>query len=433
NSVMSGLTVGVQADFTSGGNRSANVLNTTFTNIPRNVTFNYSKASQVSGNTIVSMPNAVNNNASSANWGIRMNNVADYALQWNTISGASASTLNNYGVIVDNGLNYNSQIGSNTFSNVYAGIQAQGNNGTASTGVRVTCNTFNAGITYQFVVCPQVSGSIANQGSSCSSSVKNTFSAPSVSFGQVYSPLVMFVYYAANGSAPTSYSSNVSLLSCAASVNCPTPDGYEVERVGSFESASGQEYVNLSAEQEIENLIAANHYAEASQKISAYSDVQGKSYYEVALSIARQGGNWFLMTESEIEIIQETAAGSSPQQLSAQCILRLIKDIPFERNVERISNDADLFADSDNNALLENRPNPFTDNTVVHCKVDVNAQNAQLVITNTLGEVISRHRLSAGVNMVTISNDNMVSGIYYCSLIVDGELIAARKMLNISK
>ncbi len=434
HSVVSGLTIGVQADFTSGSTRNASVVNTTFTNVQRSITYNYSTGSLVSNNIINALPNAASSSSTASTWGIRMNNASAHVVSWNSISGASSSTLNNYGIIIDNCGSSANSVASNNLTNLYGGIQAQGNNGTANTGLKVTCNTFVSGLTYQFVVCPQVAGSIANQSSGCSKPVRNNFCTAAVTYGHVYSPYVMFVYYAANGTAPTNYSTNLSLVSCATSVNCPVPDGNETSRLAEEnEESILNSHASSSPEFIIENQINTGVFDVASRSIAAYPNSIGRAYYEVALNIARRGGNWFLMNENEQRVLEAVAASDVPQQLAAQTVLHFVNGTEFEKPVERISEEANLFADTEADALLENQPNPFTDFTVVHCKVNDNAQNAQLVITNTLGEVISRHQLTPGVNMVTITNDKMVSGIYLCTLTVDGKTIATRKMLSVSK
>ncbi|MFN8715218.1 MAG: T9SS type A sorting domain-containing protein [Bacteroidota bacterium] len=439
HSEFEGLTLGVKADFTSGVAKAAYVYNSLFRNVQRGVTFSYSSGAAVNGNTIDQLPNPATTNFNDATWGIRMNNAQAYTVTQNSAAGASATPQNTYGIIGDNGLNTNNVISYNTINNMYVCIQAQGNNGSGSTGLQIKCNTFNTVATYQIVVCPTVAGSIADQGAGCSVPVKNTFATPVGAFGHIFSPLVSFAYYAGSGSVPTNYSSSVAMASCGVVGSCPPP--------GDIEKSLGDPNAGIAAQLPvweageltedkafvIESYLALQRFDDADRKISAYPEAAGKRFYSVAATIARNGGNWFLASDAQLSEIEYVANVPCLQQLSAQVILELVKDRKYNRPVEPINDESRLypFSSPDDNVLLGNTPNPYSDITVINCKVAETATNAEIVVVNSLGERVRVLPATTGENRIQFNSDELSSGIYFYSLIVDGKAIATRKMMII--
>lgn len=84
---------------------------------------------------------------------------------------------------------------------------------------------------------------------------------------------------------------------------------------------------------------------------------------------------------------------------------------------------------SDNAAyLLQNAPNPFTQNTTVRCFVPDQVQQAKLVVYNMNGQLIKTYDLSKGMNAVTITAGTLSSGQYIYSLLADGKKIDSKNM-----
>lgn len=82
--------------------------------------------------------------------------------------------------------------------------------------------------------------------------------------------------------------------------------------------------------------------------------------------------------------------------------------------------------------LLQNRPNPFDEATIIAVYVHENKKykSAIIKITDLLGRVIQRLpiQLNQGINEVIYDHGYQVEGTFIYSLIIDGQLITSKKM-----
>jgi len=75
-------------------------------------------------------------------------------------------------------------------------------------------------------------------------------------------------------------------------------------------------------------------------------------------------------------------------------------------------------------------PNPFSDRATILYKFDKPGfGTAELVITNVVGEQVSKIYLNDNQSRIQLSKDNLRSGIYFYSLVVDGETIKTSKLI----
>jgi hypothetical protein len=83
--------------------------------------------------------------------------------------------------------------------------------------------------------------------------------------------------------------------------------------------------------------------------------------------------------------------------------------------------------------LLPNRPNPFDESTliIINSGTDIFANRTCLVFTAIDGRVISRIPVSLqkGVNQVVYNHGFDASGIYICTLLIDGQPVQSTKMI----
>ncbi|MES1244403.1 MAG: hypothetical protein ABUT39_22555 [Acidobacteriota bacterium] len=213
SSVFSGLTYGVRADFTAGVSKSATIVNSDFNNVQRGVHIRSSKGSVVSLNNFNGVPNALTANSADATWGVLMDNASNLSVSNNTVTGASASYQNNYGVIIDNcGSSAASRVQFNTLKNLYTGIQARGANGSGTNGVQFRCNVFQPAMAYQLAV----QGTLASQGNACvaGKTADNSFFLQASPAGsQINSPGAAFSYFA-SGTVPANIVGPVAVTNC---------------------------------------------------------------------------------------------------------------------------------------------------------------------------------------------------------------------------
>jgi hypothetical protein len=85
---------------------------------------------------------------------------------------------------------------------------------------------------------------------------------------------------------------------------------------------------------------------------------------------------------------------------------------------------------TDASSLQQNIPNPFTHNTTIGYTLPQKFTNAQIIITDKLGNKIKAVNISgSGKGIVNIDASTLSSGAYQYSLMVDGKLIATKQMV----
>lgn len=84
----------------------------------------------------------------------------------------------------------------------------------------------------------------------------------------------------------------------------------------------------------------------------------------------------------------------------------------------------DFLAD---NQLLQNRPNPFSESTIIEVELAEDVQNAQILVTNLSGKPIQEKQIEG--NQIEFTKAELGTGLFLYSLVVEGKLIATKKML----
>jgi len=79
--------------------------------------------------------------------------------------------------------------------------------------------------------------------------------------------------------------------------------------------------------------------------------------------------------------------------------------------------------------LQQNTPNPFNQNTIIHCFVPSSVKQAQLIVYSLDGRQVKSFTLSNGTNDVNIAAGTLASGQYTYSLLIDGKSIDNKKMI----
>ncbi len=81
--------------------------------------------------------------------------------------------------------------------------------------------------------------------------------------------------------------------------------------------------------------------------------------------------------------------------------------------------------------LGENSPNPFRDHTVFNYTLSETIKSAQIVFYNTLGQVIKVVELNdRGEGRLNVYGEDLRSGMYTYSLIIDGNVCESKKMIK---
>lgn len=80
---------------------------------------------------------------------------------------------------------------------------------------------------------------------------------------------------------------------------------------------------------------------------------------------------------------------------------------------------------------LFNYPNPFSDQTIIHVDFSslIKFKKAELKICDMLGKVVMNFSLNENKNDISVSKNNLVAGIYFYSIVIDGKHLKTNKLV----
>ncbi len=83
----------------------------------------------------------------------------------------------------------------------------------------------------------------------------------------------------------------------------------------------------------------------------------------------------------------------------------------------------------DGNKLHVNRPNPFSDKTIIEYELKDGYKDAEIRITNTLGQALKVLKLKGLRGYTLVDGSQWKDGMYFYSLVVDGVVISSKTMV----
>jgi len=83
-------------------------------------------------------------------------------------------------------------------------------------------------------------------------------------------------------------------------------------------------------------------------------------------------------------------------------------------------------------AMLQNSPNPFSDNTTITYQVDHNAE-VTIDIYNTLGQLVLTCNSSSAKQQIVVQAKDLDEGIYYYTLKSNGRIVGSSKMMVVNR
>jgi hypothetical protein len=89
----------------------------------------------------------------------------------------------------------------------------------------------------------------------------------------------------------------------------------------------------------------------------------------------------------------------------------------------------DFSAVASGNALYQNTPNPFKEQTVIRFKLEDNVQDASICIFDMTGKTLKKLPISSGMESVSIGGYELGEGMFLYSLIVNGQELDTKKMI----
>ena len=84
---------------------------------------------------------------------------------------------------------------------------------------------------------------------------------------------------------------------------------------------------------------------------------------------------------------------------------------------------------SNGNVLFQNTPNPFTERTEIRFTLSDDARNAYIYIFDMTGKTLKQIPVDALMRSVTVGGNELSSGIYLYSLVVNGQEIDTKRMI----
>ncbi|OFY38584.1 MAG: hypothetical protein A2275_01330 [Bacteroidetes bacterium RIFOXYA12_FULL_35_11] len=196
----------------------------------------------------------------------------------------------------------------------------------------------------------------------------------------------------------------------------------------------------------IASLIAENRLAEASTLLSNFipADADEADWLivnNILLSLETQGKTIYDLNSAQVLQLRDiaTTCPAGLAAMNAQSILRIVfndKFIPcpddtlstarYSNNPENIPDFS--IVDEENIFLGDNYPNPFNRKTVIPYYLP-EGMSAVMQIKDVHGRMLSEFSLKTGKNLLEINTEDWAAGVYYYSLISNGEVIENKKMM----
>ncbi|MBK9983018.1 MAG: M28 family peptidase [Saprospiraceae bacterium] len=112
---------------------------------------------------------------------------------------------------------------------------------------------------------------------------------------------------------------------------------------------------------------------------------------------------------------------------------RGIESLFSEEKLVRLTGTHDEQIEANKIELLQNKPNPFDESTIISFLVNepLSVQHAKIVITDVKGKIVKEipADVKTGMNEVLFEHGYNATGTYFYSLYVDDQLIATKKMV----
>ncbi len=133
-----------------------------------------------------------------------------------------------------------------------------------------------------------------------------------------------------------------------------------------------------------------------------------------------------ILSLNYIELIPLLIGAIKEQQKTIESIQAQLND----GNIKSSESLSEVIENSQSSSLMQNRPNPFSENTVIEFYLADEVKDAKMYIYNMNGtqlKSIELHQKRDG--SITIDGSELQAGMYMYSLIVDGQVIDTKRMI----
>ncbi|MEM9919619.1 MAG: tail fiber domain-containing protein [Bacteroidota bacterium] len=130
-----------------------------------------------------------------------------------------------------------------------------------------------------------------------------------------------------------------------------------------------------------------------------------------------------IIDQQQVTIDEQQTTIDQQKARMAQLEDRLVR-------IEQVLNQqGQLELGKDNIQLRQNRPNPFGKNTTIDYKLPEGFNAASIRIIDASGKEIRNYAINNTVGQLDVDGTDLTSGIYYYSLIVNGQVVRTEKMI----
>ena len=179
------------------------------------------------------------------------------------------------------------------------------------------------------------------------------------------------------------------------------PKEYELDSTGS--------YIHP-----LDNALTHKHFGLLAQDV--------KKIYPEIVSENNDG----LMSINYIELIPLLIGAIKEQQKTIESIQAQLN----EGNIKSSESLPEVTENSLSSSLMQNRPNPFSENTVIEVYLADEVSDAKIYIYNMNGTQLKNYDLHLiGNGSITINGGELNPGMYMYSLITDGQVIDTKRMI----
>ena len=161
-------------------------------------------------------------------------------------------------------------------------------------------------------------------------------------------------------------------------------------------------------------------------------------YHQILLSLFLEDKSIYSMDSAQIAFVFEQAYKCPEDYTSAnaQALLELLYGIEIPECMEMsnrssriLVNEVDFTLPEGESFILDNFPNPFTDNINVDYYLS-DDNKGEIVIIDIYGRIINHFDLENGENTLIIETEDLQPGVYSLSLYINGKHEGYRKMVK---
>lgn len=198
----------------------------------------------------------------------------------------------------------------------------------------------------------------------------------------------------------------------------------------------------------IGSYIRSGEFTKAAQLISIIpqNNLENQNfvkYHNVLLNLGINDKTIYQINGQQEQDVRDVAGSAACVSANAQSLLKIVFDedavIDLPDPDSLLNNNARIATNNEliNELTIENKsaklvnivPNPFNDQTIIKYYVPKTGHNAEIIVYDIVGTQVKSVTLNKGNNNLVINASDLDNGIYFIKMIVDGEIIANKKIV----